>query len=284
MKTRTETDSFGPIEVPADHYWGAQTAALAAEFPHRRRTHAAAADPRAWRSSSRPPPRPIAKLGVLDAAARARRSCSRRRSHRRQASTMNFPLRGLADRLRHADQHERQRGDRQPRQRNAGRPARRQEPGASQRSRQSRPILERQLPDRDAHRGRARRSTIACVPALTHLHAALAQKAEEFADIVKIGRTHLQDAMPLTLGQEFSGYAAQVELGIARVEAACRGLYRAGAGRHGGRHRPEHQPRFRRSSSPARSPAITGLPFVPARATNSRRWPRTTRWSFATAR
>ena len=48
------------------------------------------------------------------------------------------------------------------------------------------------------------------VPALEHLHAALATKAEDFAAIVKIGRTHLQDATPLTLGQEFSGYAAQV--------------------------------------------------------------------------
>ena len=47
----------------------------------------------------------------------------------------------------------------------------------------------------------------------------------EFADIVKIGRTHLQDATPLTLGQEFSGYAAQVALGIERVEACLPHLY-----------------------------------------------------------
>jgi fumarate hydratase, class II len=57
------------------------------------------------------------------------------------------------------------------------------------------------------------------VPALEHLHAALRSKAQAFADIVKIGRTHLQDATPLTLGQEFSGYAAQVALGIERVKA-----------------------------------------------------------------
>jgi len=56
------------------------------------------------------------------------------------------------------------------------------------------------------------------VPALTTLHAALAAKAEAWADIVKIGRTHTQDATPLTLGQEFSGYAQQVANGIARVE------------------------------------------------------------------
>ena len=63
------------------------------------------------------------------------------------------------------------------------------------------------------------------VPALRHLHEALAAKAREFADIVKIGRTHLQDATPITLGQEFSGYAAQVRNGIARVEAALPRLY-----------------------------------------------------------
>ncbi|MBD2843187.1 class II fumarate hydratase [Erythrobacter rubeus] len=58
------------------------------------------------------------------------------------------------------------------------------------------------------------------VPALEHLHKALDAKAGAFADIVKIGRTHLQDATPLTLGQEFSGYAKQVEYGIARIENA----------------------------------------------------------------
>ncbi|MDY7096847.1 MAG: class II fumarate hydratase [Pseudomonadota bacterium] len=58
------------------------------------------------------------------------------------------------------------------------------------------------------------------IPALQHLHGALDAKANAFADIVKIGRTHLQDATPLTLGQEFSGYAKQVEYGIARLENA----------------------------------------------------------------
>lgn len=57
------------------------------------------------------------------------------------------------------------------------------------------------------------------VPALQKLHAALDAKAKAFKDIVKIGRTHLQDATPLTLGQEFSGYAKQIEYGILRVQA-----------------------------------------------------------------
>jgi fumarate hydratase class II len=58
------------------------------------------------------------------------------------------------------------------------------------------------------------------IPALEHLHAALADKQERFKDIVKIGRTHLQDATPLTLGQEFSGYAQQISYGIQRVKSA----------------------------------------------------------------
>ena len=56
------------------------------------------------------------------------------------------------------------------------------------------------------------------LPALKHLHAALETKVKAWADIIKIGRTHTQDATPITLGQEFSGYAAQVSNGIARIE------------------------------------------------------------------
>lgn len=58
------------------------------------------------------------------------------------------------------------------------------------------------------------------VPAVRALAAALSERAEAFAEVVKIGRTHLQDATPLTLGQEFSGYAAQLENGAARIEAS----------------------------------------------------------------
>jgi fumarate hydratase class II len=57
------------------------------------------------------------------------------------------------------------------------------------------------------------------IPSLQHLHAALQEKSESFKHLVKIGRTHLQDATPLTLGQEFSGYAQQIENNIARVKA-----------------------------------------------------------------
>jgi fumarate hydratase class II len=62
------------------------------------------------------------------------------------------------------------------------------------------------------------------LPALTRLHRALDQKAKDFDTVVKIGRTHLQDATPVRLGQEFGGYARQVELGIARVKRAQEAL------------------------------------------------------------
>jgi fumarate hydratase, class II len=62
------------------------------------------------------------------------------------------------------------------------------------------------------------------IPALRSLHDVLVRKAKEFDDVVKIGRTHLMDAVPIRLGQEFSGYARQVELAIERIEATLPGL------------------------------------------------------------
>ncbi|MFN4208697.1 MAG: class II fumarate hydratase [Agrobacterium albertimagni] len=68
------------------------------------------------------------------------------------------------------------------------------------------------------------------LPALKHLHAALDAKAKAFAHIIKIGRTHTQDATPLTLGQEFGGYAAQVASSIKRIEITLPGLYELAQG------------------------------------------------------
>jgi fumarate hydratase class II len=68
------------------------------------------------------------------------------------------------------------------------------------------------------------------LPALRALHADLAAKAELWADLIKIGRTHTQDATPVTLGQEFSGYAAQVAAGIERIELTLPGLYELAQG------------------------------------------------------
>ena len=65
----------------------------------------------------------------------------------------------------------------------------------------------------------------ALIPSLRHLHEALSEKSKSWQGIVKIGRTHLQDATPLTLGQEFSGYATQIKLGIARINDSLKRLY-----------------------------------------------------------
>jgi fumarate hydratase class II len=68
------------------------------------------------------------------------------------------------------------------------------------------------------------------MPALSHLHAALIAKSEQFDHIIKIGRTHTQDATPLTLGQEFSGYSAQVGSAIRRIKETLYGLYELAQG------------------------------------------------------
>ena len=70
----------------------------------------------------------------------------------------------------------------------------------------------------------------ALIPALDHLYKALDAKTKTFADIIKIGRTHLQDATPVTLGQEFSGYAHQIKMGIARVKDALPRIYELAQG------------------------------------------------------
>ncbi|XP_064411887.1 fumarate hydratase, mitochondrial [Latimeria chalumnae] len=68
------------------------------------------------------------------------------------------------------------------------------------------------------------------LPGMQKLHDALEQKSKEFADIIKIGRTHTQDAVPLTLGQEFSGYVQQMKYGMARIKAAMPRVYELAAG------------------------------------------------------
>jgi fumarate hydratase class II len=107
-------------------------------------------------------------------------------------------------------------------------------------------------------------------PALTHLHDALQAKARAFARIVKIGRTHTQDATPLTLGQEFSGYAAQVESGIRRGHLALRELYPLAQGGTAVGTGLNAHPRFAALFA-KRVAAITSC-RSPAPRTSSRRW------------
>ena len=121
------------------------------------------------------------------------------------------------------------------------------------------------------------------LPAMGALQAALEAKAKQFADVVKAGRTHLMDAVPVTLGQEFGGYAAQVRLGVQRVEATLRPGRPDPARRHRHRHRPQHPPRVRRQGArEARRRHRPGR--SPARSTPSRRRATATRWSSSRAR
>ena len=101
-----------------------------------------------------------------------------------------------------------------------------------------------------------------CSRAVRALRDALAAKADEFADIVKIGRTHLQDAVPLTLGQEFAGYVAQLDADIERIELdAARA---ATSSRSAARRSAPGSTRIRGSPSAcaAKIAELTGLPFV----------------------
>ncbi len=101
------------------------------------------------------------------------------------------------------------------------------------------------------------------LPALGHLRGALSAKATAFADIVKIGRTHLQDATPLTLGQEFSAYATQIENAIARVEAALPRLYALAQGGTAVGTGLNTRPGFAEAVADEIA-ALTGLPFQSA--------------------
>jgi fumarate hydratase class II len=113
------------------------------------------------------------------------------------------------------------------------------------------------------HIAAASRITADLIPALGELHRALRKKEKAFANIVKIGRTHTQDATPLTLGQEFSGYAAQVESGIARLKAAVRDLYPLAQGGTAVGTGLNARPRFAKLFA-RHVAAITRLPFTSA--------------------
>ncbi len=101
------------------------------------------------------------------------------------------------------------------------------------------------------------------IPAVEALREAVDAKATAWADVVKIGRTHLQDATPLTLGQEFSGYVGMLADDDERLELACRGVYRLALGGTAVGTGINAQPGFDRDVA-AQIAELTGLPFVTA--------------------
>jgi len=101
------------------------------------------------------------------------------------------------------------------------------------------------------------------LPAVQQLHDAIHAKAEEWKDIVKIGRTHMQDATPLTLGQEWSGYAAMLDDDVERIEDALKGVYRLALGGTAVGTGINSAPGFDTAVA-AEIAKLTGLPFVTA--------------------
>jgi fumarate hydratase class II len=220
--TRTETDSFGPIEVPADRYWGAQTERSRQNFRigHDRLPmpiiHALGIVKLASAETNR-------ELGLLDqrrarAIVRAAREVIDGKlddhfplvvwqtgSGTQTNMNLNEVIANRANELLGGKL-----GAKQPVHPN-------DHVNMSQSSNDSFPTA--------MHIAAAMRIVADLIPALSDLHRALRKKEKAFARIVKIGRTHTQDATPLTLGQEFSGYASQVESGIARLRVAVTDLY-----------------------------------------------------------
>ncbi len=113
------------------------------------------------------------------------------------------------------------------------------------------------------HIAAAEQSVHHLIPGVTKMRDALQKKSDEFADIIKIGRTHLMDAVPLTLGQEFSGYAHQLSMALKRIEGVLPRLYELALGGTAVGTGLNTHPDFAVKSA-AKIAEITGLPFVTA--------------------
>jgi len=260
IKTRTESDTFGPIEVPGDRYWGAQT--------ERSRRNLRIGEERM--------PRPI--IRALGTIKRAAAEVNQRLGSldARRAQTIARAAQEVIDGT--LDDHfpllvwQTGSGTQTNMNVNEVIAARANQmlgakPGAkspvhpndhvnmSQSSNDSFPTA--------MHIAAVQEITHRLMPALAHLQAALEQKTSEFARIVKIGRTHTQDATPLTLGQEFSGYAAQMKLARGRLKAALKELYPLAQGGTAVGTGLNTKPQFAKLVA-AKIAALTGLPFVSA--------------------
>ena len=259
-ETRTETDSMGPIEVPADRYWGAQT--------ERSLHHFSIGDDRM--------PRPVIRgMAILKKAAaltnRELGALAQDKADLIVAAADEILAGGLADEFplfvwqtgsgtqtnmnvnevianRAIELAGGKRGSKDPIHPN-------DDVNRSQSSNDTFPTA--------MHIAAAEELVHRLIPAVRALRDALDAKATEFADIVKIGRTHLQDAVPLTLGQEFSGYVAQLDADRERLDAALPGLFELAIGGTavgtGLNTHPEFAERVAKQIA-----ELTGLPFVSA--------------------
>ena len=224
---RVETDSFGPLEVPADKYWGAQTQRSIMNFPI------------GW---ERQPVAIIRALGVIKKACAmanvAQGDMDAKIGDAIQAAAQevidgkfddNFPLvvwqtgSGTQSNMnanevisnRAIEMLGGELGSKKPVHPN-------DHCNMGQSSNDTFPTA--------MHVAIGMMARDVLIPGLQKLHAALVEKSKEFKDIIKIGRTHTQDATPLTLGQEFGGYAHQVAQGIKRVEKILPEIYELAQG------------------------------------------------------
>ncbi len=259
-QTRTESDSFGPLEVPADKYWGAQTQRSIMNFPI------------GWEKQ---PVAIVRALGVIKKACAIENKAIGKLDARIADAIIaaagdvidgklddNFPLvvwqtgSGTQSNM-NANEVIANRaiellggviGSKDPVHPN-------DHCNMGQSSNDTFPTA--------MHIATAMSVRDVLLPGLEKLAAGLEHKAHEFGDIIKIGRTHTQDATPLTLGQEFGGYAHQIRQGMARVDSAMPGIYElaqggtavgTGLNTHGGWD----------EAVAAYMAEITGLPFVTA--------------------
>jgi len=227
-QSRTETDSFGPIEVPGDSYWGAQTERSIANFPFGERERMPAEIVHALGYVKQAAARVNARIGglgpeIAEAIQQAAAEVARgdldgqfplviwqTGSGTQSNMNANEVIAGRANEALTGN-----RGGKSPVHPN-------DHVNKGQSSNDSFPTAMHIAAGIAVYRK--------LLPALQMIHARLADQAGRWDSIVKIGRTHLQDATPLTLGQEFSGYAAMIEDNIARVEAALPRVMRLAQG------------------------------------------------------
>ena len=226
--TRTETDSFGPIEVPAASYWGAQTERSIGNFPFGPREQMPAEIVHALGFVKQAAARVNARMGLLDAEiAEAIQQAAGEvaaGNHDDQFPLVIWPTGSGTQSNMNANEviagraNERltgNRGGKEPVHPN-------DHVNKSQSSNDSFPTA--------MHIAAARAVAGKLLPAARDMHSLLSKLAKKWDSIVKIGRTHLQDATPLTLGQEFSGYAAQLQANVERLEQLMPRLYRLAQG------------------------------------------------------
>jgi fumarate hydratase class II len=258
--TRTETDSFGPLEVPTDKYWGAQTQRSIMNFPI------------GWEKQ------PVAIVRALGCI--------------KQACAMQNKATGKMD-AKIADAVIQAAGEVFEGKFDDNFPLVVWQTGSGTQSNMNsnEVIANRAIeilggvigskdpvhPNDHCNMGQSSNDTFptamhiatamsvrdVLMPGLTKLAEGLEAKSEEFKDIIKIGRTHTQDATPLTLGQEFSGYAHMIRQGIARVEAALPGIYELAQGGTAVGTGLNTQNGWGEAVA-ANMAEITGLPFVTA--------------------